>query len=333
MLPHVSSRKTSPDFGPNPGNGSTVSKIRLGAAWILCLSYFYMIPLEFSALQWHKSNNGLWQVTEGTSPGSWFMIQYVLWMGITFLGVLLFLGTSLGEKFGYERNRRNETLRPRDLAYYFAWSQVLSLGFFILYDLLPGEMGGGLSTLLPYLPHLLMMALAFVLFRRCLGQVGFCGLPARHWLAMMFAVGVGYLFVYFLLDPLVTEPVARFFSLEIQSWREHSITDGINRAVSHGWIYAGGQLLLIGVIGPIAEEITFRGVLQGVLLPKVGKVASVLFSSTLFALFHVDVVFFAPLFVMGLILGTLYILFRSLWAPILFHILNNVVSVILDLVS
>ncbi len=98
-------------------------------------------------------------------------------------------------------------------------------------------------------------------------------------------------------------------------------------------MFEAGQVLMIGMIGPIAEEVLFRGLLMGVLAKRVGIAAAVFLSSVVFALSHVDVAFLAPLFVMGLILGVLYAFFRNLWVPILFHMVNNTVSVVLDLLQ
>ncbi|SDC96553.1 CAAX protease self-immunity [Melghirimyces thermohalophilus] len=326
---------SSPSPAPAPGGGphsSVVGKVRLISAWVLFLSYFYMVPLEFSALQWERTREGLWRVTEAQTTDPLFLLLYLLWLGTTFLGAFLFLVTGLKDRFRYERTRIEESIGAQDLAYYFAWVQILSMGFLIPYGALSEE-GGWLSIVAPFLPHVLMLLLALFMFRHRLRRIGFSGEPFRRWVAIAVAIAAGYLFVYYALDPWVTEPVARFFSLEIQSWREDSISQGVEQAARLGWIYAVGQVLLLGVIGPIAEEVMFRGLLMGAFLQRIGSVGAVLLSSAIFALFHVDVVFLAPLFVMGLILGTLYALFKNLWAPILFHILNNTVSVIYDLLG
>ncbi|PTX53089.1 membrane protease YdiL (CAAX protease family) [Melghirimyces profundicolus] len=332
MMPVRTTHPVPSASGRRPGRTPVSGNIRLVAAWLLLLSYFYMIPVEFSALQWEKTGEGLWRITQGQSADPVFLIQYLLWMFLTFIGALMFIGAGFANGFSYERKGKEGPLTGGDLAYYFAWVQVSTVGFFIPYYAIT-EKDGWLSALAPYLPHAFMLGLALVLFRRCLPRLGFQVPPLRRWIGMMFAAAAGYLFVYYLLDPLVTEPVGRLFSLEMQSWREDSISGGIHQAVDLGWIYVVGQLLLIGVIGPAAEEVVFRGLLMGFLVKRLGVVASVILSSVVFALFHVDVVFLAPLFVMGLILGSLYVFFRNLWAPVLFHIVNNVLSVVFDLLG
>lgn len=316
---------------PDPGRKPVLVKIRLVAAWLLCFSYFYMIPIEFSALEWKKTGEGLWLVTEGGAPGPVFVIQLLLWMAGTFLAAVVFLVSGAVSGFYCERKLKGGSLQGGDLAYYFAWFQILTFSFLIVYPTFAVTEKGWLSTILPYFPHVLSLALAFLLFRSRLSILGFRSLPGRQWLGVLIAVGAGYAFVSFLLDPLVTEPVARALSLEMASWREDSISQGLSQAAEMGWVFGASQILLIGVIGPIAEEIMFRGLLMGVLAQRVGVAAAIFLSSAVFSLSHVDVAFLAPLFVMGLIMGTLYAVFRNLWVPILFHMVNNTVAVVLDL--
>ncbi|MFD1428591.1 CPBP family intramembrane glutamic endopeptidase [Kroppenstedtia sanguinis] len=327
MLPNVSIQPAVK--GPGPDKKPVSAKLRLVAAWLLCFGYFYMIPMEFSSLEWEKTGEGLWRATEGGAE-PFFAVQILLWLMGTLLVSLLFLVTGVAGGFRYEKETVGNPLRGTDLAYYFAWIQVLTLAsLFLLSPFSQDE--GWIATFLPYLPHLFMVLLALFLFRGRLSSLGFRSLPVRSWLQIVFIVGAAYAFIYFLLDPLVTEPVARAFSLEMTSWREDSISQGLTEAAGSGWMFAAGQVLMIGMIGPVAEEILFRGVLMGVLAKRVGVAVAVILSSALFALSHVDVAFLAPLFVMGLIMGIMYAYFKNLWVPILFHIVNNTVSVILDL--
>lgn len=104
-------------------------------------------------------------------------------------------------------------------------------------------------------------------------------------------------------------------------------------AEQSGWLPLLSQGLLVALIGPVGEEVMFRGVLQQALAERIGQPVSILLTALLFTMFHVDVVMFAPLLVLGLILGILRAAFRSLWAPILFHVVNNSASVLLDLLS
>ncbi|CCB91388.1 putative membrane protein [Waddlia chondrophila 2032/99] len=100
--------------------------------------------------------------------------------------------------------------------------------------------------------------------------------------------------------------------------------------------------MAIGVICvvPIAEELLFRGYLQGWLRRFIHPKSAIFFASAVFALFHFslaqgwsNIEYLVSLFTLSLILGFLYEKQRSLWAPIGLHAVFNCVNVILLVVS
>jgi uncharacterized protein len=89
------------------------------------------------------------------------------------------------------------------------------------------------------------------------------------------------------------------------------------------------NLLMIGVIASVGEELIFRGLLQRLLseLMRNAHVA-VLVTAILFSAFHFQFFSFIPRFVLGIILGYLMYLGRSIWFPIIAHFVNNAMGVI-----
>ncbi|OQA56672.1 MAG: CAAX amino terminal protease self- immunity [Candidatus Omnitrophica bacterium ADurb.Bin277] len=83
------------------------------------------------------------------------------------------------------------------------------------------------------------------------------------------------------------------------------------------------SVLLGAVIGPIFEEIFFRGFCYPILRGKVGKFWAVVLSSAFFASIHHTGFVFWPIFVLGVALALLYESRRSLVAPITLHIVHN----------
>ena len=81
--------------------------------------------------------------------------------------------------------------------------------------------------------------------------------------------------------------------------------------------------LLVVVIGPIFEEILFRGWLYGGLRKKWGDAWALVISSLLFALIHGDAPALPALFVLGLIFAWVYRRSGSLWTSILVHAMWN----------
>ena len=79
---------------------------------------------------------------------------------------------------------------------------------------------------------------------------------------------------------------------------------------------------------PLIEEVLFRGVLFAGLMPRVGKVWTVVITSALWAAAHLGaapLVFAGVIFLMGLMLGVLMLRFGSLWVPIACHTLWNAI--------
>jgi membrane protease YdiL (CAAX protease family) len=90
------------------------------------------------------------------------------------------------------------------------------------------------------------------------------------------------------------------------------------------------NLLIMAVLPAIGEELFFRGSLQKVLLRWIKTPwLSILISSFVFALMHLNFFKILPIFTLGIMLGTVYYVTRNLWYCILIHFLNNATAVLL----
>ncbi len=85
---------------------------------------------------------------------------------------------------------------------------------------------------------------------------------------------------------------------------------------------------LIVLIGPIVEELTFRGFSLSVKFEKFTKLIITVFFSFIFSIIHLDFSRVFSIFAMGFALGLIYNLTESLIYPILIHIINNGISFI-----
>ncbi|GGE06364.1 hypothetical protein GCM10011571_04380 [Marinithermofilum abyssi] len=287
-------------------------------------------------MEWTKTSDGLWRIQEGSEPGIGIAFLFLGWVVFTVIGAVMFTLFSIIRVGKGNRGFARDSVNMKDFAAYFAWVQWLTLLFYLLVwmqapDALDGTSGSSLDLVLPYIPHLIMLGTGMMWFRGRLSTLGFYSVAWKRWLWAVGVVILLYVGVFYLLDAVVTEPVAKGLSLELNSWREDSISQGVSQAREQGWISVTGQVLMLGLIGPVAEELVFRGVLFSLLSRRLGKIAAVIITALLFALFHVDVAFLASLFVLGLLLGGLRAAFGSIWIPILFHVVNNTVSVVMDL--
>lgn len=95
---------------------------------------------------------------------------------------------------------------------------------------------------------------------------------------------------------------------------------------------AGGSmvitLILVGLLGPITEELFFRGFVLSGLIKQIGVGRSLVISSLVFGLFHIDPGAIVPTFVLGLALGWVYLKTGSIWPAIFAHGMHNTVAVL-----
>lgn len=84
------------------------------------------------------------------------------------------------------------------------------------------------------------------------------------------------------------------------------------------------NIFLIAVVPAICEEFFFRGLVMKFAHSFVPRWwFSIGLSALVFAAFHASVSEFVPIFIAGIILGTVYYLTSSLWMPVLLHLLVN----------
>lgn len=84
-----------------------------------------------------------------------------------------------------------------------------------------------------------------------------------------------------------------------------------------------GLMILIAVIGPVAEELVFRGVAYPALRRRLGVGWGLAVSAALFSAAHADPIAFGPIFVLGCVLGWLYEQTGSLIPSMAVHVLHN----------
>lgn len=90
------------------------------------------------------------------------------------------------------------------------------------------------------------------------------------------------------------------------------------------------NLFIVAVVPAIGEEWLFRGVVLKLFKQITGNYHwAVLISAFLFAALHLQFMSFLPRFVLGILLGYLFVITRNLWVPIFAHFINNASSIII----
>jgi hypothetical protein len=91
------------------------------------------------------------------------------------------------------------------------------------------------------------------------------------------------------------------------------------------------NILVFAVLAGVCEEFFFQGSLQPLLMkwirnPHIGT----LLTALIFSALHFQFYGFIPRFLLGVYLGYLFYWSRSLWLPILAHVLHNMLSLLVD---
>jgi len=86
--------------------------------------------------------------------------------------------------------------------------------------------------------------------------------------------------------------------------------------------------VLVVVLGPLAEEVFFRGLLYPYLRAKMGIILAVVVSSLLFSLVHWEFWSLFPTFIAGIGFAFIFEKARTLWAPVLAHVIWNFMGII-----
>lgn len=89
------------------------------------------------------------------------------------------------------------------------------------------------------------------------------------------------------------------------------------------------NILIVGLVAALGEEILFRGILQNLFWRWTKKIhVAIWISAFIFSFIHFQFFGFFPRLLLGALLGYLYYWSGSLWASIAAHFVNNTASVI-----
>ncbi|MGZ3865684.1 MAG: CPBP family intramembrane glutamic endopeptidase [Bacteroidia bacterium] len=89
------------------------------------------------------------------------------------------------------------------------------------------------------------------------------------------------------------------------------------------------NLLVMGLIAALSEELFFRGVLQQMFIKnKLNVHVAIVLTAVLFSAFHLQFFGFLPRLFLGIVLGYLYHITQNLWVSITAHFINNSFAVV-----
>lgn len=178
---------------------------------------------------------------------------------------------------------------------------------FTLAGWFPGQLNPsqqGIFTALAYVLSMLPAYLAVVWYRRMRGGSGSLGHFSARGLNPVLLL---WAFVFMMAAGVVCEPVLSWLPAPV----DLDYGEGLWTA------------LTLVAAAPVLEELLCRGLVLGSLRTRYGVVAAWLLSSLFFGVLHLQPMLVVNAFVIGLVLGYIYIVTDSLWAPMILHALNN----------
>lgn len=180
----------------------------------------------------------------------------------------------------------------------------------IAYEILSGNLVGiDTSIWLRVAAEVAVVVLLFVW-----GSPGALGFRAPRPGNLFYSVMLAF-FIYLPLSVLL-DFIVYIFSSTGASIPEHSINEAVT---SMPFII---EFLYFCVLAPFAEELIFRGALQGAYERKIGFGAFVI-SGILFGVMHADPLSSLNGAIVGVLFGYVYLKTRSIWCPIAMHLFYN----------
>lgn len=297
-------------------------------AILLFIGYALNLLMELLMLRFSVGIDGQWTVSTQTDLDTW-MVLFIVAVGVfCWANTVGFLVSYFGERRENHYLLYGDHVTGTDFLYTIAWLQIFSTvlltgyAFFFSYPIFPeGTVPGIIETASI---QLFILIVAVLMFHGRWYTIGFT--RPNHLGRMLLGILLILSFIFFALDTYLTNPIADYFNLSLQSEREMEIQQGIVQAKTSNWVNGIVSVVVVGLFVPIAEEILFRGVIQTYLVRKWGAIIGIVVTSFWFALMHVDIALFIPLFVIGLGLGFVRHQYQSIWGAILLHSLNNLAS-------
>ncbi|MEZ4916059.1 MAG: type II CAAX endopeptidase family protein [Chitinophagales bacterium] len=176
-----------------------------------------------------------------------------------------------------------------------------------------------------------VLLLSFVYKRNIFGFLNMLKLPSVKQVAFVLALILSSnLFLNFLMEINEMIPLSEGLEAKFTALQESTIAMQ-GKFLDFSNVFEFVLILFVMAILPaLAEEMYFRGLIEGVLFDlKVGPFHAIFISSLLFAMVHFQFYYLLPLFFMGALLGYIYYRTKNLWLTIIAHFVNNGVMVVI----
>ena len=204
-----------------------------------------------------------------------------------------------------------------------SWNDLLAfLGIFLLSTLVGGllvaplmKLSGSVSqqavTLVGYVVQFALAIVLAVLYRRSRGGSGTLFRFSMKWFnTALILWGVVLVFMI----GVVIEPLLAIFP--------ESYLEMLNNAVGQG----GWAIATTVIAAPVMEEMLFRGIVLESVRSRFGSFRAIMISAAVFGLIHIIPQQVINAFLVGIVLGFIYVKTESLTSVIILHAINNALA-------
>ncbi len=131
---------------------------------------------------------------------------------------------------------------------------------------------------------------------------------------------IGFSFVFF--SMLIVQMLSKMFPIQYANYLE--LMDQLVGAPLLAVILA------VVIVAPLFEEIMFRGIVYDSLQKRMNMYVAAVIAGLLFGLYHMNIFQGTFASLIGIVMGLSLIWTKSIWAPMIIHFVNNLVSVLLS---
>lgn len=135
--------------------------------------------------------------------------------------------------------------------------------------------------------------------------------------ASALGIGVLLLIAVYVVTAIYSVVLARY------GLRAQSDMSPVFEALSSPW----PLVVVIVIVAPVVEEVFFRGFVFAGLRGRYGWGAAAAVSAAMFAVFHLELTFFIPAFLLGLLFAYVYHRSNSIWPGMILHVMVNSLGV------
>ena len=141
------------------------------------------------------------------------------------------------------------------------------------------------------------------------------------WICIVAIIAVNFTIAY--LNSLMVSSLSPAFSPNLDS----GVSDMKGKPMSEVILFFVLSIISTAVVPAICEEYLFRGAILTNLLP-FGKTTAIIGSAFLFGLMHQNPLQILYTTLMGVVIGYVYVKTKSIWACMIIHFANNLVTVL-----